>query len=71
MILANVLPANITGDLPEVVGQLTSGGSLLLSGLLIEQGARVESQMLALGMRPVARRSAGDWLALQLAAEEP
>jgi ribosomal protein L11 methyltransferase len=69
VILANILPANLEADLAQVVNHLEPDGSLLMSGLMIEQGDRAQTRLRALGLGTVERRSAGEWLALHLKAE--
>jgi len=43
---------------------VSPGGILVLSGILAEQADRVEAAAQTHGMKQVARRQIGDWVAL-------
>lgn len=69
VILANVLlPVHVEHG-PELIERLTPSGSLIVSGVLVEQ----EEQLLAayLGLHVENRLVDGDWLALALGRSEP
>ena len=69
VILANVLlPVHVEHG-RQLIGRLTPSGSLIVSGLLVEQ----EEQLLAayLGLHVENRLVDGDWLALALGRSEP
>jgi ribosomal protein L11 methyltransferase len=64
--LVNVIPEEIAGDLPRILGLLAPGGRALFSGILAEHGPRVLADLAALsagGLRPVAERAAAEWVA--------
>lgn len=65
LVLANILAPVIVRLLEDGLGELLEpGGALILSGIIAEQAAEVESALSRHGLRLVDRRQEGDWLAL-------
>lgn len=64
--LVNVVPEEIAVDLPSVVALLDPGGEAVLSGILAASGPRVLAEIAALGLAPVAERTAGEWVAYRV-----
>lgn len=67
----DVVVANLTADVilalrDELCACVRDDGTLLLSGVLVEQAADVVREMSAADMRVVERRDAGEWTALAL-----
>jgi ribosomal protein L11 methyltransferase len=69
--LVNVVPEEIAADLPSVVALLVPGGEAVLSGILAPSGPRVLSEAAALGLVPVAERTAGEWVAYRVRKGAP
>jgi ribosomal protein L11 methyltransferase len=70
LVLANILAPVLCRLLDEGLGKLvSSGGRLILSGILVEQSAEVEAAASRNGLRLASRRQSGDWLALSFASE--
>jgi ribosomal protein L11 methyltransferase len=69
VVLANILAPVIIKLLDEGLGALvTSRGSLILSGILAEQSAEVETALGSHGLQLVQKRQNGDWVALEAQA---
>jgi len=69
LILGNLL-APVLHELAGVLAQaLVSGGILIASGVLSEQGDEVAAALDAAGLRFVERVGEGDWIALVMASE--
>lgn len=64
--LVNVVPEEVAADLPRVAALLVPGGEAVLSGVLTASGPRVLSELAALGLAPVAERTAGEWVAYRV-----
>jgi ribosomal protein L11 methyltransferase len=69
--LVNVVPEEIGSDLPSVVALLVPGGEAVLSGILADSGPRVLAEAAALGLAPVAERTAGEWVAYRVRTGAP
>lgn len=65
LVLINVLPAEIEPDLGRVLACVEEEGSVIVSGLLLDQAARATGRLNALGFAPVAARQTEEWTALQ------
>lgn len=59
-IVANLLRRELEPLLAALAGQLADGGELALSGLLLEEVARVEAQARAQGLEPAGSRERAD-----------
>jgi ribosomal protein L11 methyltransferase len=66
LILLNVLPERIDGELPDLVRRLARDGTLVVSGLLEEERRGLEVRYERLGLRVRARRTRGEWASLLL-----
>lgn len=65
LVLANILAPVLVRLLDDGLAQLLSpGGNLVLSGILAEQAGNVDAAALRNGLRQVAFRQIGDWVAL-------
>ncbi|MFM8320267.1 MAG: 50S ribosomal protein L11 methyltransferase [Chloroflexota bacterium] len=68
VVLANILAVVLVRMLDAGLGDLLApGGALVLSGILAEQSADVETAGARNGLRLVDKRQIGDWVALHLA----
>jgi ribosomal protein L11 methyltransferase len=66
LVLANILAPVLVRLLGEGLGRLLKpGGSLVLSGILEEQSAEVETALQNHGLKLMEKRRSGDWVALQ------
>jgi len=66
LVIANILAPVIIRLLKDGLGDLlTSGGSLILSGILDSQAQDVESAASSYGLQQVERRQMGDWVAME------
>lgn len=64
----DIVLANLTGDMlarmaPWIAARLSAEGSLVVSGILADEAARVEIAFRALGWRPAARLREDEWVA--------
>lgn len=65
LVLANILaPVIIKMAQSGLASRVRVGGSLIVSGVLLEQAAEVSAALEAFGLRVVDQRSKGDWLVL-------
>ncbi len=64
LVLANMIPAQFEPLLEDLIAMLDAGGRLVLSGLMIDQRAAVESELDRLGMRVTVAKEQGEWLAM-------
>jgi ribosomal protein L11 methyltransferase len=64
--LINVIPEEIADELPRIASLLRPGGEAILSGILAITGPRVLADWQALGLEPVAERTAAEWVAFRL-----
>jgi ribosomal protein L11 methyltransferase len=64
IVLANLLPAELTPLLPVLGGSLAAGGYLAVSGLMADQRAVVEGELRALGFAVERTREQDEWVAL-------
>ncbi len=67
----DVVVANLTADViimlrDALVARTQPGGTLVLSGILVEQADAVVADLEATGLRLESRRSAGEWVALAM-----
>lgn len=62
--LVNVIPAEIAPELPLLTACLARGAQVLFSGILLEQEASAQARLDEHGLRTLARRSEGEWVAL-------
>lgn len=67
LLLLNVLPEEISPELPALVERLAPGGELIFSGILAERGDEILAWMAALGLVERGRRIANEWIAFRLA----
>jgi len=71
LVLANILAPVIIRLLHEGLGELVeAGGWLVLSGILEEQAADVETALSQHGLRVIQRKQSGDWVALAVEKRE-
>ncbi len=64
LVVVNILPELVLGDLPALAARLRRGGDAIFSGLLEADRRRYEARLRRLGLEPGARRASGDWVAL-------
>ena len=65
VVVLNVLPHEIADELEQVIDQLTSGGDLLVSGVLQTEAAAVTRAIEHLGCAPAGEIRAGEWVGLR------
>jgi ribosomal protein L11 methyltransferase len=65
LVLANILPDVLIPLAPEIAARVDRGGTLLLSGILIEHAADVKRAYLDCGLRFAAARDEEGWRALR------
>jgi ribosomal protein L11 methyltransferase len=66
VVVANIQAEVLEPLAPALAAVIAAGGSLVLSGLLVEQGAAVEAAYRAAGLDVEARAVDGEWTALWL-----
>ena len=66
VLLVNVIPEEVAGELAALVSLLAPGGDLLFSGVLATRGPALLEALGALGLEPVTTRSVGEWVAFRL-----
>lgn len=66
VVVANILANTIIELLPDLKAAMTSGGSLILSGIIAEQEASVTEAAAVHGLGLNERRAEDDWVALVL-----
>jgi ribosomal protein L11 methyltransferase len=66
LIFANILKAPLLGLAPSIANSTAQGGTAILSGLLVEQGAEVAAAYEAEGFEVSQRRDIGEWTALRM-----
>ena len=64
LILANLIPSEAGPILDDLKGLLAPGGFLVLSGLMADQRAAVEAELVACGLLVTATRELEEWVAL-------
>jgi ribosomal protein L11 methyltransferase len=69
VVVLNVLPHEIADELGLVIDQLSSGGDLLVSGVLATEAAKVTEAIEGLGCRTAGAISAGEWAGLRFVRE--
>jgi ribosomal protein L11 methyltransferase len=69
VVVCNIISSRLIPLLPEVRRVGRRGGEAVLSGLLVIERERVCRELVAVGLAPIAERSAGEWLALRVAYE--
>ena len=67
LVVANIMASTLIELAPDLVRQVASGGSLLLSGILDFQADEVEAAFVAAGLTARARDVQGEWVLLNLA----
>lgn len=71
LIVANVIPEQLSGEEPHLARLLAPTGMLMLSGVLSERFESVASSWRALGLEIAESRSDGEWTALAMARAAP
>ncbi len=66
LITANILASPLMEMAPSIAAALTSGGTLILSGVLTSQAETVEAAYRAVGLVPAAHRRIEDWSILRM-----
>lgn len=66
LIFANILKPPLLALAPDMAAHCAPGGTLILSGLLVEQGAEVQAAYEKLGFNLSQRRDIGEWTALRM-----
>ena len=64
LILANLIPAEFSPFLAELAALLTPDGTLVLSGLMVDQRLVVESELAAVGLAVQGHLDQEEWVAL-------
>jgi len=64
IIVANILSGELTRMAPALRARLSTGGSLVLSGLLVDERREMEGVFAAVGLYAYKRYSSGEWTAL-------
>ena len=64
--MANVIPPLLLPDLPDLVQSVIPAGRVLLSGILVEQEAKLLAELADLGLGFRARLAAEGWVALHM-----
>lgn len=65
VVVLNVLPHEIAGELGQVIEKLAPGGELLVSGVLADESRAVEQSIARFGCDKVVEIRAGEWLGLR------
>lgn len=65
VVILNVLPHEIAGELGEVIDQLAPGGDLLVSGVLATEAAAVTKAVATFGCEAAGEIQAGEWVGLR------
>src|SRR5439155_22959320 len=68
LVVANILLNTLVELAPAIARRVAPGGTLLLSGLLAQQGGEAERAYLAQGLAPRERKEVHGWLRVELAA---
>lgn len=72
VMIVNVVPEEILPELADLLPLLAAGGTLVLSGLLVERAAAVSARLAACGLHEIGPpRVSGEWTALQLSQAQP
>ncbi|MDA8747256.1 50S ribosomal protein L11 methyltransferase [Litoreibacter sp.] len=66
LIFANILKPPLLALAPDMAAHTAPGGTIILSGLLIEQGDEIVAAYEAQGFKLSQRRDIGEWTALRL-----
>ncbi|PTX56929.1 [LSU ribosomal protein L11P]-lysine N-methyltransferase [Litoreibacter ponti] len=66
LIFANILKAPLIGLAPDMAAHAAPGGTIILSGLLVEQGDEVQGVYEVHGFEVSQRRDIGEWTALRM-----
>ena len=64
VILANLIPAQLEPLLADVRALLAPGGTVVISGLMVDQREAVTSELSRIGLRVVDGREVGEWAAI-------
>ncbi len=65
VVVLNVLPHEIAGELGQVIAQLATGGELLVSGVLATEAVAVTRAIEELGCEKSGELQAGEWVGLR------
>lgn len=71
LVFANILKGPLVDLAPEMARRVAPGGHVILSGLLVEQGAFVAEVYARLGFNLVSRDDIGDWTCLTMSRLPP
>lgn len=71
LVFANILKGPLIELAGEMAARVAPGGHVILSGLLVDQGAGVAEVYSRLGFNPVHRTDIGDWTCLTLRRMPP
>ncbi len=66
LIFANILKPPLLGLAPDMAKNCAPNGTVILSGLLVEQGAEVQAAYEKVGFSLSQRRDIGEWTALRM-----
>ena len=66
LIFANILKGPLLDLAPDIAGATATGGNVILSGLLVEQGDEVVARYADVGLGLTYREDLGEWCALTL-----
>lgn len=66
LVFANILKGPLIDLAPDMAANIVSGGTAILSGLLIEQADGITDVYKAAGFELIRRRDIGEWTALRL-----
>lgn len=70
-VLANIRPSVLVPQAQGIAARVKEGGDLLLSGILIEEGAEVAAAYEGMGLELFARHELNDWCALHYRRGRP
>ena len=70
VVVANILAVTLREIAADVARLIAPDGVVVLSGMLIDQAARVDAAYAAVGLRPAGERVAGEWCARWYATRE-
>ena len=69
LVVVNILPERVAGDLPALAACLRPGADAVFSGLLESQREGYSARLRELGLRPLGHRRSGDWAAVHARLE--
>ncbi len=66
LVFANILKPPLLALASDIAANVAPGGTIILSGLLVEQGAEVQAKYEEFGFKLSQRRDIGEWTAIRM-----